>query len=75
MPEQIRCFRLEHEDGKVVGYGSEFPNGRCYIQWERTAWPENERLDGCHFSDYDSMEDVETATNAEVVIAGPVTVA
>lgn len=73
MSTQLRGFRLEHSDGRVVGYGAEFPSGVCYVEWNREAWPEGERLSHGHQSRYGHVEDVRTATNAEVVFTGKLT--
>lgn len=75
MPDQITCFRLQGHEDRAVAYGVEFPDGECILLWNQDAWDEDKRLDEPHWSHYGSMEDLKKATKAEVVVAGPVTVA
>lgn len=55
----------------LLGWGVKFPNGTCVVDWKRTAFPEHQRLDHPHISQYGSLADVEQGTGgtAEVVIA------
>lgn len=56
-------------DGDVLGWGVEFPSGECYVDWNRDAFPEDDRLDHPHVSKYGSIADVEQGTGGKVSIA------
>lgn len=55
-------------DGGVLGWGVEFPNGDCIVDWNRTAFPKENRLDNPHLSQYGSLADVEQGTGGDVEI-------
>jgi hypothetical protein len=55
-------------DDDVLGWGVEFPSGECYVDWNRDAFPEEDRLDHPHVSKYGSRDDVEQGTGGNVVI-------
>lgn len=59
--------RIETDDD-VMGWGVEFPEGGCYVQWNRAAFPEPERLNHPHISIYGSRPDVEQGTGGDVEI-------
>jgi hypothetical protein len=56
-------------DGDVLGWGVEFPSGWCVVDWNRDAFPEDDRLDHSHLSQYGSIRDVEQGTGGKVSIA------
>jgi len=56
-------------DGDVLGWGVEFPSGECYVEWNRDAFPEDDRLEHDHVSIYGSIRDVEQGTGGKVSIA------
>lgn len=56
-------------DGDVLGWGVEFPSGECYVDWNREAFDEEDRLDHPHVSKYGSIRDVEQGTGGKVSIA------
>ncbi|MWG32964.1 hypothetical protein [Halomarina oriensis] len=67
----LRVFRLLRTNphdiklhGAVLGWGIEFPNSGCYVDWRLTAFPKDDRLGGPHVSIYDTVDDVVQATGA-----------
>lgn len=52
--------------GKLLGCGIQFPSGECYVDWRRDAFPEEDRLDHPHVSQYGSFTDVEQGTGGAV---------
>jgi len=61
--------RVETDDD-LLGHGVEFPCGRCYVEWNRDAYSEEDRLENPHISIYGSFADVEQGTggNVEVIL-------
>ena len=55
-------------DEDVLGWGVEFPSGLCVVDWNREAFPEDDRLDHPHLSQYGSLEDVEQGTGGRIVV-------
>lgn len=53
-------------DGDVLGWGVEFPEGGCYVAWNRDVFPEEDRLANPHVSEYGSISDVEQGTGGIV---------
>lgn len=56
----------EFETGARLGIGVEFPNSGVYVDWNIDAWPEEERLDGPHVSDYATIDDAKKVAQGEV---------
>jgi hypothetical protein len=52
--------------GDVLGWGVRFPSGLCYVDWNRRAFPEDDRLEGPHVSQYATLDDVEQGTGGHV---------
>lgn len=73
MTRSIEVFRVLRDsdrtrvetNGDVLGWGVRFPCGRCYVDWNRKAYPEGDRLDHPHISEYGSIPDVEQGTGGE----------
>jgi DUF1365 family protein len=71
----LRLFRVYRDDGRtridtdssVLGWGVQFPSGLCVVDWNLKAFPEEDRLDNPHLSQYGSIEDVEQGTGGAVV--------
>lgn len=57
--------RIEVE-GNVIGWGVQFPSGQCYVEWDNSVFPEENRLDHPHTSIYGSIPDVEQGTGGKV---------
>jgi hypothetical protein len=55
-------------DDDLMGWGVRFPTGQCYVDWNRRAYDEEDRLDHPHVSIYGSLGDVEQGTGGEVEI-------
>lgn len=76
MSDVLRFFRVvRHEDrtrvdtdGDVLGWGVEFPSGACHVDWNREAYPPENRLDHPHISQYGSFADVEQGTGGTVEV-------
>lgn len=56
----------EFETGARLGIGVEFPNSGVYVDWNIDAWPEEDRLDGPHVSDYATREDAQKVAQGEL---------
>jgi hypothetical protein len=56
-------------DGDLLGWGVQFPSGACYVEWNRDAFPDDDRLEHPHVSRYGSVDDVEQGTGGRVVVA------
>jgi hypothetical protein len=56
----------DFETGARLGVGVNFPNSGVYVDWNIAAWPEEERLDGPHVSEYATVEDARTVAQGEV---------
>ena len=56
----------DFETGARLGVGVDFPNSGVYVDWNIGAWPEDERLDGPHVSEYATVEDAQTVAQGEV---------
>jgi hypothetical protein len=60
---EFRTFRVYRDpgdtDSDVLGWGVQFPEAGCYIAWNREAYPEHQRFDDPHVSQYGNLEDVE----------------
>lgn len=61
-------------DGPVLAWGVQFPNGWCFLDWNRDRFPEPERYDEPHVSMFGSLEDCEDAVDGflETIYAEPV---
>jgi len=57
--------RIETEDD-VMGWGIRFPCGLCFVDWNRRAFPEDDRLEGPHISQYATLSDVEQGTGGKI---------
>jgi hypothetical protein len=72
----IRIFRVLRDkertrvetDGHVLGWGIEFPNGACHVDWNRQAYPPENRLEHPHISQYGSFADVEQGTGGRIQV-------
>jgi hypothetical protein len=75
MSASVRLFRVVRNeertridtDGNILGWGVEFPSGLCFVDWNREAYPPEDRLDHTHISQYGSRADVEQGTGGDVV--------
>lgn len=52
--------------GDLLGWGCEFPNGPCIVDWRLEAFPEEDRLDHGHESRYGSLKDVKQGTGGTI---------
>jgi len=52
--------------GDTLGVGVEFPESGVYVDWNVGAWPEDERLDGPHVSQYATLDDAQTVAQGEI---------
>jgi hypothetical protein len=52
----------------VMGWGIRFPTGWCYVDWNREAYPLEDRLDEPHVSIYGNLDDVEQGTGGDIDI-------
>lgn len=74
MSDELRTFRVVRDeertrvdtDGEVLGWGVEFPSGACHVDWNREAYPPEDRLEHPHISQYGSFADVEQGTGGTV---------
>lgn len=57
--------RVETTDG-LLGWGVQFPTGRCVVEWRLEAYPPENRLGNPHLSEYGSIDDVEQGTGGVV---------
>ena len=64
LPHDDRTRIDDVED--VMGWGVEFPSGGCYVDWNREAFDEEDRLRHPHVSIYGCPEDVEQGTGGTV---------
>jgi hypothetical protein len=53
-------------DEDLLGWGVEFPEGGVFVAWNRDAFPEENRLEHPHVSQYGSIADVEQGTGGLV---------
>lgn len=72
---EVTVFRVDRSEntriegvGEVMGWGVEFPCGRCHVDWNLDAYPPDDRLGGPHISLYESFEDVEQGTGGTVEV-------
>lgn len=71
----LEAFRVERDEFRtrvqntddILGWGIKFPSGRCYVEWNRSAFPEPNRLDNNHISVYGSFTDVEQGTGGKII--------
>lgn len=54
-------------DGDVLGWGVQLPSDWCVIDWNREAFPEEDRLEFPHLSQYGCLDDVEQGAGGDVV--------
>jgi hypothetical protein len=54
---EVGPFMWEDEDGHRA-YGVAFPDGSIAMLWDRSTWPQEERLLGEHISLYSCVGDV-----------------
>lgn len=72
MSEKFRRFQLIRESygednvDKEVAEGVQFSSGHVEIEWNRHAFPEVSRTEGIVRTSYDSVDDVEIATDGTV---------
>lgn len=52
----------------LLGRGVQFPSGRCVVSWHLAAFPEGERLEHPHISQYGCLADVEQGSGGKVLI-------
>lgn len=57
--------RVDVEDD-LLGRGVQFPDGTVVMGWYRDAYPEADRLDHPHISQYGSIEDVEQGSGGDL---------
>lgn len=79
---EVTVFRLLRNDktrldnvGSVMGWGIAFAESGAFLEWNRSAFPEDERLGESHVSMYGSLEDVEQGAGGKVEIIDKYTVA
>lgn len=65
MFSDVERTRIDVDDD-LLGWGVEFPDAGCYVEWNREAFPEDDRLDHPHVSIYGSPADVEQGTGGAV---------
>jgi hypothetical protein len=76
MSRTLRVFRVVRDDqrtrvdtdGDVLGWGVEFPSGACHVDWNRMAYPPEDRLAYPHISQYGCVADVEQGTGGTVEV-------
>jgi len=76
MTRELTLFLVHHSeertrvdtDDDLMGWGVRFPTGQCFVDWNRRAYPESERLDHPHVSVYGSFADVEQGTGGDVEV-------
>jgi hypothetical protein len=51
----------------IKAYGTRFPSGHVRLEYRTDAWPEAERLDGAHRSDFASMDDFKKTRRGDVI--------
>jgi hypothetical protein len=56
----------DFETGARLGIGIDFPNSGVYVDWNIDAWPEEERLDGPHVSEYATLDDAQKVAQGDV---------
>jgi len=56
----------EFTTGERLGIGIEFPESGVYVDWNISAWPEEEQLDGPHVSEYATINDAQTVAQGQV---------
>lgn len=74
MSAQVRLFKVKRDEERtrvdveddLLGAGIQFPSGECYVWWNRDAYPEEDRLDHPHVSQYGSFADVEQGTGGSI---------
>lgn len=74
MNADITLFRVVRDEDRtrveteqsVLGWGVQFRSGHCYIDWNRNAYSEEDRLDHPHVSGYGSFDDVEQGTGGTI---------
>lgn len=73
MVTETTRFRVYRTDGsrvgpggELLGWGAQFPNGKCAVSWNLEAFPPENRLDNEHLSLYGSVADVEQGTGGAV---------
>lgn len=69
--DEVRT-RIDTNDG-LLGWGVAVPTGRCFVEWRREAFPEEDRLVHPHMSEYGSIDDVEQGTGGEVELVADYT--
>lgn len=74
MTGELTVFRVTRDPdrtrvegtGELLGWGVKFPCGRCHVDWNRDAYPPDDRLEGPHVSLYETLDDVRQGTGGTV---------
>lgn len=67
----VQRFNVFDEDWHRIAVGAELPSGLMIVEWNRRAFPEEERTDAPVYSQYQSKEDAEEATGGRVIYEDP----
>lgn len=67
------CVRRQYDskngsEGDVLGWGMQFPSGAIALDWDRSAYPPDDRLQNPHLSMYGSRADLLQATGGSVEV-------
>lgn len=72
---EMKIIRVEESDrtrietdGDLLGRGCQFPDGTVVLWWNREVFPEDDRLDHPHHSQYGSLADVQQGSGGEVIV-------
>lgn len=65
----VRSERTRIEvNERVLGWGVQFPSNECYVDWNREAYDEENRLEHPHISAYGCLPDVRQGTGGNIEI-------
>jgi len=64
--DSLARFILRDSTGNVRAFGTRLPSGTAVLEWNLTAWPEDERLSEDHQSTYGCIEDVQQVADGGV---------
>jgi hypothetical protein len=75
----FRTFRVYRDEDRtridvgddLLGWGVIFPEGGVFVAWNREAFPEDDRLEEPHVSQYGTLADVEQGTGGVVQEVSP----
>jgi len=73
---EMKVFRVDRDedrtrvdtDGDTLGWGMQYPSGMCMVDWNREAYPQEDRLQHPHISQYGSFADVEQGTGGSITV-------